>query len=70
MSTLRDETLKMHMEKKGKVGVCSKLPLRIADDLSLAYPPGVAEPCMEIYNWRFTKDSGSNRNKISIAKAS
>jgi malate dehydrogenase (oxaloacetate-decarboxylating) len=50
MSTLRDETLKMHMEKKGKIGVYSKLPVRNADDLSLAYSPGVAEPCMEIYN--------------------
>ena len=49
MSTLRDDTLKMHKENQGKLSVHSKVPLRNAEDLSLAYSPGVAEPCMEIY---------------------
>ena len=49
MSTLRDDTLKMHKENQGKLSVHSKVPLRNAKDLSLAYSPGVAEPCMEIY---------------------
>ena len=49
MSTLRDETLKMHKENQGKLSVHSKVPLRNAKDLSLAYSPGVAEPCMDIY---------------------
>ncbi|HVI21125.1 MAG TPA: malic enzyme-like NAD(P)-binding protein [Bacillus sp. (in: firmicutes)] len=49
MSTLRNDTLKMHMENQGKLGVHSKVPLRNAEDLSLAYSPGVAEPCMDIY---------------------
>ncbi len=49
MSTLREETLKMHKENKGKLAVHSKVPLRNAEDLSLAYSPGVAEPCMDIY---------------------
>src|SRR3954464_9207992 len=50
MSTLRNDTLKMHMENQGKLGVHSKVPLRNAEDLSLAYSPGVAEPCLEIYS--------------------
>ena len=49
MSTLRDDTLKMHKENQGKLSVHSKVPFRNAEDLSLAYSPGVAEPCMDIY---------------------
>lgn len=50
MSNLRDEALKMHKEHKGKVGIYSKVPVNNANDLSLAYSPGVAEPCLEIYS--------------------
>jgi malate dehydrogenase (oxaloacetate-decarboxylating) len=49
MSALREEALKMHKENQGKLTVQSKVPLRDAKDLSLAYSPGVAEPCMDIY---------------------
>jgi malate dehydrogenase (oxaloacetate-decarboxylating) len=49
MSTLREEALKMHLENKGKVGVFSKVPVQNSLDLSLAYSPGVAEPCKDIY---------------------
>ena len=49
MSTLREEALQMHKENRGKLGVYSKVPVRDAKDLSLAYSPGVAEPCMDIY---------------------
>src|SRR3954471_22047901 len=49
MSILRDEALKMHKEHQGKVGIYSKVEVHNAKDLSLAYSPGVAEPCMEIY---------------------
>ncbi|MEH7084590.1 malic enzyme-like NAD(P)-binding protein [Neobacillus drentensis] len=49
MSILHEEALRIHKEKQGKLGVMSKVPLRDAKDLSLAYSPGVAEPCMEIY---------------------
>ncbi|MDQ0243196.1 malate dehydrogenase (oxaloacetate-decarboxylating) [Bacillus fengqiuensis] len=49
MSTLREEALKMHRENRGKLGVHSKVPVRNANDLSLAYSPGVAEPCLEIH---------------------
>ncbi|MFC0274709.1 NADP-dependent malic enzyme [Metabacillus herbersteinensis] len=49
MSTLRDKALKMHKDNQGKLGVYSKVPVRDANDLSLAYSPGVAEPCLEIH---------------------
>ncbi|QGQ45122.1 NADP-dependent malic enzyme [Metabacillus sediminilitoris] len=50
MSTLREEAIKMHKENQGKLGVHSKVPVRDAKDLSLAYSPGVAEPCLDIYH--------------------
>ncbi|HDR4306232.1 TPA: NAD-dependent malic enzyme [Bacillus anthracis] len=49
MSLLRDKALKMHKEKQGKIGVYSKVKVQNSTDLSLAYSPGVAEPCLEIY---------------------
>jgi len=47
---LRDEALHMHKEHKGKLESKSKVPVKNAKDLSLAYSPGVAEPCKEIYD--------------------
>ncbi|MCO0600099.1 NAD-dependent malic enzyme [Peribacillus butanolivorans] len=49
MSTLREEALKMHKEYKGKLGVHSKVNVTNAKELSLAYSPGVAEPCIDIH---------------------
>jgi malate dehydrogenase (oxaloacetate-decarboxylating) len=49
MFTLREEALKMHKENQGKLGVHSKVAVRNAKDLSLAYSPGVAEPCIDIH---------------------
>lgn len=49
MSTLREEALKMHKENQGKLAVSSKVKVRDAKDLSLAYSPGVAEPCLAIH---------------------
>ncbi len=43
-----DESLKKHYEWKGKLEIVSKAPLNNKDDLSLAYTPGVAKPCLEI----------------------
>ena len=45
---LRELALKLHEKTCGKLETVSKCPLRDADDLSLAYTPGVAEPCREI----------------------
>ncbi len=43
------EALKKHKEWKGKIEVISRAKLETKDDLSLAYTPGVAEPCLEIH---------------------
>ena len=43
------ESLKLHEKKRGKIEVTSKVPVKTKDDLSLAYTPGVAEPCREIH---------------------
>jgi malate dehydrogenase (oxaloacetate-decarboxylating) len=40
--------LRAHYEKKGKFFMGSKIPVETMDDLSIAYTPGVAEPCREI----------------------
>lgn len=40
--------LEMHEKNKGKITVCSKVKVEDKDDLSIAYTPGVAAPCMEI----------------------
>lgn len=42
------ESLKLHYEKKGKIEVVTRVPVKDKDDLSLAYTPGVAQPCLEI----------------------
>lgn len=42
------EALKKHYEWKGKIEVNSRVPMETKDDLSLAYTPGVAAPCLEI----------------------
>ncbi len=43
------KALKMHEKNKGKMEIKSKVSLRNKDDLSIAYTPGVAEPCREIH---------------------
>ncbi|MEH7379678.1 malic enzyme-like NAD(P)-binding protein [Bacillus sp. JJ1533] len=48
--TLREEALHIHQIHKGKLESKSKIPVRNAKDLSLAYSPGVAEPCKVIYD--------------------
>ena len=42
------ESLRLHEEWKGKIEIANKVPVATKDDLSLAYTPGVAEPCLEI----------------------
>ena len=48
IKNLREDALAMHKNFQGKIEVRVKVPVRDADDLTLAYSPGVAEPCMEI----------------------
>ena len=50
------ESLKRHAEWKGKIEMVSRVPVKTKEDLSLAYTPGVAQPCLEIqkdYNKSF-----------------
>ena len=42
------ESLRLHREWKGKIEVVTRVPVENKDDLSLAYTPGVAQPCLEI----------------------
>ncbi|ADC48747.1 malic enzyme (malate dehydrogenase) [Alkalihalophilus pseudofirmus OF4] len=49
MPTTREEALHMHRANQGKLESKSKVPVKNARDLSLAYSPGVAEPCKEIF---------------------
>lgn len=46
--SIKEEALKLHKEWKGKIEVVSKVPVATKHDLSVAYTPGVAEPCLEI----------------------
>lgn len=49
---LMEKSLKMHEEKVGKIEVASKVNIENRGDLSLAYTPGVAEPCKRIHEKR------------------
>jgi len=44
-----EESLKLHEKSKGKIEVISKIKVETREDLSLAYTPGVAEPCRKIH---------------------
>ena len=52
-----EESLKVHKKLKGKINVSSKVEVKTRDDLSIAYTPGVAEPCRKI-----------NQNKEDVYK--
>jgi malate dehydrogenase (oxaloacetate-decarboxylating) len=46
--TIGEQSLQKHKEWKGKIEVISRAPVNDRNDLSLAYTPGVAQPCLEI----------------------
>ncbi len=57
MSTISEQALEMHAKWRGKIEVISRAPIENSQDLSLAYTPGVAQPCLEIqkdYDKSFT----------------
>ncbi len=61
------ESLRLHGEWKGKIKVVSKIPVENKEDLSLAYTPGVAQPCIEInkdYNKSF--DLTARGNTVAV----
>ncbi|NLT98389.1 MAG: NAD-dependent malic enzyme [Christensenellaceae bacterium] len=45
---IQEESLKLHEQWRGKIEVISKVPVKDKHDLSVAYTPGVAEPCLKI----------------------
>ena len=49
MKDVYEEALELHAKTKGKLAVQLKVPLQKREDLSLAYTPGVAQPCREIF---------------------
>ncbi len=57
---IREESLQLHGEWKGKIEVISTVPVKNKKDLSLAYTPGVAEPCLAVQkdvdlSYKYTK---------------
>lgn len=64
IQNLRDEALAMHREYQGKIEVRVKVPVRDNDDLTLAYSPGVAEPCREIHKAPETLDTYTNHSNF------
>ena len=46
----REQSLKKHAEWRGKIETVCRVPVSCREDLSLAYTPGVAEPCMAIHD--------------------
>ncbi len=60
---IKKESLKKHYEWGGKIEVCARASVKDSESLSLAYTPGVAEPCLEIqkdYSKSFTLTRRSN----------
>ncbi len=60
---IKQQSLQKHYEWKGKIEVISRAPINSREELSLAYTPGVAEPCLEIqkdYNKSFELTRRSN----------
>ena len=58
--TIQEKALELHGKWKGKIEVTSTVPVKCAEDLSLAYTPGVAEPCLAIHkdinlSYKYTK---------------
>ncbi|HYF10617.1 MAG TPA: NADP-dependent malic enzyme [Candidatus Paceibacterota bacterium] len=61
------ESIRVHREKRGKLSVESKLPVTNREELSLAYTPGVAGPCLEIAkDKRLAYDLTSTKNGVAI----
>jgi len=67
MSKLRDAALHMHKVNQGKLEVQTKVEVKNSEDLSLAYSPGVAEPCKEIHkNKQTVYDYTMKGNMVAV----
>src|SRR3989344_5636072 len=61
---LNQKSLKLHLENRGKLAVCSKVPVKTKEDLSIVYTPGVAEVSRQIHSnpgdvYKYTMKSNS-----------
>ncbi len=63
---IREESLKKHYEWHGKLEICSRAKVTNKEELSLAYTPGVAEPCLEI-NKDYEKSFALTRRWNTVA---
>ncbi|WP_240416043.1 NAD(P)-dependent malic enzyme [Paenibacillus periandrae] len=64
---LREDALELHRSFKGKLAIISKVPVLNSRDLSLAYSPGVAEPCREIKKQKeFVYDYTNKGNMVAV----
>ena len=62
-----EEALRLHREWQGKIEVVSRVPVTNKDELSLAYTPGVAQPCLEIQkNYDLSFDLTRRHNLVAV----
>ena len=61
---IREESLKKHYEWNGKIEVIAKAKVNDSKSLSLAYTPGVAEPCLEIQKYYNKSYELTRRNNL------
>ena len=67
MSNVNEQALELHKKHQGKLAVASKVPLKSAEDLTLAYTPGVAAPCLAIQeDKRKAYDYTSKGNMVAV----
>ncbi|MTK12284.1 MAG: NAD-dependent malic enzyme [Clostridiaceae bacterium] len=67
MSDLRERALKFHKDNEGKIALHCKVPVKNKEDLTMAYTPGVAEPCLEINkNFDTIYDYTSRGNWVAV----
>ncbi|TGE17459.1 NAD(P)-dependent malic enzyme [Staphylococcus petrasii] len=65
--SLRDDALQMHKENQGKLEIMPNVKVTNKEELSLAYSPGVAEPCKEIHeDPRTVYDYTIKRNTVAV----
>ena len=64
---LKERALKFHKDNKGKIEIHCKVPVKTAEDMTLAYTPGVAAPCLEIQkNYETIYDYTSKGNMVAV----
>lgn len=60
-------SVKKHLETKGKLEIKTKMPIENQKDLSIAYTPGVAQPCLEIASdEKKSYDMTSSKNTVAV----